>query len=108
MEFNMKRLAVISSALVLSACASSNKSFNETKETSVRTVETTSSGKPTEYPTIPDFEIRSLTRTEVIAAVDQCKDNGMKPFVEYISQKTPYGRVMTPVNVHCNPNRSAH
>ena len=102
----MKHLITLMAAVSLTAC-STTKTFNETKETNVRTVETTSSGnKPVDtFPTLPDFEVRSLTRTEVIAATDQCTANGMRPFVEYLSQKTPYGRVMTPVNVHCNPNR---
>ena len=57
--------------------------------------------KIAEYPTVPDFEVRMLTRQEVVQAVSECETNEMKPFVEYISQKTSYGRVMVPVNVHC-------
>lgn len=100
---------LVAASLMLVGCSTATKSFNETKETNVRTVETTNIGKPVEsYPTVPDFEVHAMTRMEVIAAIDQCKDNGMRPFVEYISQKTAYGRVMTPINVHCNPNRSAN
>jgi len=103
----MKKLIAAVAVLSLTACSTAQKSFSETKETSVKTVETTTLGKPVEqYPTVPDFQVHALTRMEVISAVDQCKDNGMKPFVEYISQKTAYGRILTPVNVHCNPNRS--
>jgi len=110
----MKNLVVVLSALTLVACSSAPKvteTKTETKNTEVRTSETrTSTNDPNvvaanAFPTIPDFEVRALTRSEVIQAVDQCNDNGMKPFVEYLAQKTPYGRVMTPVNVHCNPNR---
>jgi hypothetical protein len=42
-----------------------------------------------------------MSRTEVVQAVSECESNDMKPYVEYISQKTAYGRVMVPVNVHC-------
>jgi hypothetical protein len=105
----MKTLIAAVAVLSLTACSSTQKSFSETKETSVKTVETTQKGNVAEtFPTVPDFEVHAMTRMEVISAVDQCKDNGMRPFVEYISQKTAYGRVLTPVNVHCNPNRSAN
>jgi len=117
MEIIMKRLVLLGMVASLAACSSTPKFESKTESKEVRTFETisTSNHKPTVeasataanggIPTVPDFEVRALTRTEVIAAVDQCKDNGMSPFVEYLSQKTPYGRVMTPVNVHCNPNR---
>jgi hypothetical protein len=74
----MKSVCVVLSLLFLSACST---------------------------PTIPDFEARMLTRTEVINGAEQCKDAEMRPFVEYMSQKTSYGRVIVPVNVHCNPIR---
>ena len=114
MEIIMKRLVILGMVASLAACSSTPKFESKTESKEVRTFETvsTSNHKPNAndtanggFPTVPDFEVRALTRTEVIAAVDQCKDNGMSPFVEYLSQKTPYGRVMTPVNVHCNPNR---
>ena len=114
MEIIMKRLVLVGMVASLAACSSTPKFESKTESKEVRTFETvsTSNHKPNAndtanggFPTVPDFEVRALTRTEVIAAVDQCKDNGMSPFVEYLSQKTPYGRVMTPVNVHCNPNR---
>lgn len=57
------------------------------------------------FPTVPEFEVRMLTRNEVIGASTECENHDMRPFVEYISQKTAYGRVMVPVNVHCNPIR---
>lgn len=56
-----------------------------------------------EFPTVPEFDVRMMTRSEVVTAVNECETNDMKPFVEYISQKTAYGRVMVPVNVHCSP-----
>lgn len=113
MEIIMKRLALVGLVATLAAC-STPRFETKTESKEVRTVDsiTTSNFKPTAeaianggIPTVPDFDVHALTRMEVIAAVDQCKDNGMSPFVEYISQKTPYGRIMTPVNVHCNPNR---
>lgn len=80
----MKKLLILLPLVALTACASS---------------------QPTkvEIPTVPDFEVRMMTRSEVVTAVNECESNDMKPFVEYISQKTTYGRVMVPVNVHCNP-----
>lgn len=56
-----------------------------------------------EIAKVPDFEIRAMTRSEVVAAANECESNEMKPFVEYITQKTEYGKVLVPVNVHCNP-----
>ena len=109
----MKTIAVLLTTLSLVACSSAPKmTKTETKNTEVRTSETRMSTNENStvvannaYPTVPDFEVRALTRIEVIQAVDQCNDSGMKPFVEYIAQKTAFGRIMTPVNVHCNPNR---
>ena len=83
----MKKLLVILPLVALVGCA-----FNQP------TAEV-------KYPTIPEFEARMLTRNEVIAAATECENHDMRPFVEYISQKTAYGRVMVPVNVHCNPIR---
>lgn len=104
----MKRFIAGAVILSLAACSSTKGFETKTESKEVRTFESKTSGTGdghSVFPTIPDFEVRALTRTEVIQAVDQCNDNGMKPFVEYLAQKTPYGRVMTPVNVHCNPNR---
>lgn len=88
----MKRLLVVTvAALSLTACASTRQ---DTKKVEVPT-----------FPTVPDFDIRALNRSEVIAAIDQCEASNMKPFVEYLTQKTAYGKVLVPVNVHCNPER---
>lgn len=63
------------------------------------------SSKP-EIAKVPEFDVRMLSRTEVITAVNQCETNDMKPFVEYVTQKTEFGpKVMVPVNVHCDPIR---
>jgi uncharacterized protein YcfL len=85
----MKKLLIVLPLVVLVGCASSQPTV--TTPTKV------------EIPTVPEFDIRMMTRSEVVSAVNECENNDMKPFVEYISQKTTYGRVMVPVNVHCNP-----
>jgi len=58
-----------------------------------------------EIAKVPEFEIRAMNRSEVVTAINECETNEMKPFVEYIAQKTEYGKVLVPVNVHCNPNK---
>lgn len=79
----MKKLLILVPLLALTACAS----------------------QP-EIKKVPDFEVRMLNRTEVITAINQCETNDMKPFVEYVTQKTEFGaKVMVPVNVHCDPIR---
>jgi len=77
----MKYLALIL-ALFLTACAS----------------------KP-EIAKVPDFAVHAMSRSEVVTAINECESYDMKPFVEYILQKTDYGKVLVPVNVHCNPNK---
>lgn len=89
----MKRILILTAVLTLSACSSMNTSSTFPK-------------KQADIPTVPDFEVRALNRNEVIQATDHCLESNMRPFVEYISQKTPYGRVQVPVNVHCNPKRN--
>lgn len=54
---------------------------------------------------IPDFEAHAMSRSEVVTAINECESYDMKPFVEYILQRTEYGKVLVPVNVHCNPNK---
>lgn len=54
-------------------------------------------------PKVPDFDVHAMTRSEVVTAINECESYGMKPFVEYLAQKTEYGKVLVPVNVHCNP-----
>ena len=83
----MKKLLILVPFLSLVACASTNT--------------------PTKPETnkVPDFDVHMMTRNEVITAINQCETNDMKPFVEYISQKTEYAKVMVPVNVHCDPIR---
>lgn len=56
-----------------------------------------------EIPKVPEFNVHAMTRSQVVAAINECEGAGMKSFVEYLSQKTEYGKVLVPVNVHCNP-----
>ena len=50
-------------------------------------------------------KVEALQRRDVIRAVTECEDAGMRPYVEYLTQKTEYGKVLVPVNVHCDPKR---
>jgi PBP1b-binding outer membrane lipoprotein LpoB len=96
-EIMMKKVLLIMLPVVfLSACASSGRPVEDVQKKAV--VE--------EYPTVPDFDVRQMSRAEVMSAIDQCESGGMRPFVEYLNQKTRFGRVMVPVNVHCNPTRT--
>jgi hypothetical protein len=89
--FMMKKMLIILPLIFLSACASKPKLENVPKQE--------------EIPIVPDFEIKAMARSEVISAIDQCESSGMRPYVEYLNQKTKYGKVLVPVNVHCNPSR---
>jgi hypothetical protein len=80
---NMKSLIFIG-LLSLTGCASTQKA---------------------EIPKVPEFDVHAMTRSEVVTAINECQSYGMKPFVEYLAQKTEYGKVLVPVNVHCNPSR---
>lgn len=82
----MKKLLILLPFITLVGCASSQPQ---------------SQVASANIPTVPDFEVHMMSRQEVVNAVNECESNEMKPYVEYISQKTGYGRVMVPVNVHC-------
>jgi hypothetical protein len=47
-------------------------------------------------------EPETMHRTEVIQAVRQCITAKLKPQIEYLPVKTDQGRVITPINVHCD------
>lgn len=79
----MKKLLILVPALLMTACAST----------------------PTPIAKVPEFEVHAMTRSEVVTAINECESYDMKPFVEYLTQKTEYGKVLVPVNVHCNPNK---
>ena len=56
---------------------------------------------PKNYPR--EFtEPTSMHRTEVIQAVRQCITAKLKPQIEYLPVKTDQGRVITPIQVHCD------
>lgn len=55
-------------------------------------------------PKIADYEgPKALERMDVIKGNKDCQDAGLKPNVEYLVQKTPSGKVLVPINVHCEP-----
>jgi hypothetical protein len=59
------------------------------------------SSQPKHYP--KEFsEPTTMHRTEVIQAVRQCVNAKLKPQIEYLPVKTDQGRVITPINVHCD------
>lgn len=73
----MIRLIVVLPLVVLTACGSNNlKGYDGPK---------------------------AMQRPEVIQAARDCINVRMKPEVEYLSQKTDFGLVSIPINVHCNP-----
>ena len=58
-------------------------------------------------PTVAGAEkVEKMERRDVIRGVGECEDAGMKPYVEYVSQQTPHGKVLVPINVHCDPKRA--
>ena len=46
---------------------------------------------------------KALDRGGVVAGARDCINGRMKPTVQYLSQKTPQGVVLVPVDVHCDP-----
>lgn len=109
----MKKLIVLSSVLSLVACSSTvplnpggspkDPAFAFSADAPIK--DPVQNRVTKNFAQVPDFEAHAMTRTEVITASEQCTDAKMKPFVEYATQKTDYGRVLTPVNVHCSPIR---
>jgi hypothetical protein len=58
-------------------------------------------------PTVAGAEkVEKMERRDVIRGVGECEDAGMKPYVEYVTQVTPHGKVLVPINVHCDPKRA--
>lgn len=51
-------------------------------------------------------KIEKMERRDVIRSVNECEDANMKPYVEYVTQKTVHGKVLVPINVHCDPKRA--
>jgi len=46
---------------------------------------------------------KALANTDVIKYNKDCVSAGMKPNVEYVVKKTDSGKVLVPINVHCEP-----
>ena len=46
-----------------------------------------------------------MDRAEIIDSVKQCQDARMKPVIIYVYQSTEFGKIKTPVNVHCETYR---
>lgn len=58
-------------------------------------------------PKLTEYEgPKALDRADVIKGNKDCQDAGLKPNVEYVVQKTSHGKVMVPINVHCEPYAS--
>lgn len=45
----------------------------------------------------------ALSRIEVIQGQKECMYAKLKPNVEYVIQKTQSGKVLVPINIHCDP-----
>jgi hypothetical protein len=45
----------------------------------------------------------AMHRTEVVQASKECVRAKMRPNVEYTVQKMENGKVLVPINVHCEP-----
>jgi hypothetical protein len=55
-------------------------------------------------PKLTEYEgPKALDRADVIKGNKDCQVAGLKPTVEYVVQKTSHGKVMVPINVHCEP-----
>jgi len=55
-------------------------------------------------PKLKEYEgPKALDRIDVIKGNKDCQDAGLKPNVEYLVEKTDHGKVLVPVNVHCEP-----
>ena len=81
-SYIMKNVILLCGILALSACAS-----HEPKQ-------------------IPGTEkVEKLDRREVIQAVTACEDAGMRGYVDYVTTRTDYGKVLVPIDVHCMVKR---
>jgi len=82
----MKVYVVLAASLLVGACSS-------TKPVDVKPM-------PTPIKGYDGPEV--MHRMEVIQASRQCINSKMKPNTEYLVYKTDAGKVMLPVNVHCD------
>jgi uncharacterized lipoprotein YajG len=75
----MKKLCVVACCVVLAGCST---------------------------PKIEGFtNPESMNRQEVIQASKECVNARMKPIVNYLPQKTDFGKLLVPVSVYCEPYR---
>jgi hypothetical protein len=57
-------------------------------------------------PLVSGYEkVERMERRDVIRGVTECEEADMKPYVEYVTQVTAHGKVLVPINVHCDPVR---
>lgn len=62
-----------------------------------------SSSKPPSY-NLKGYEgPEAMQRNEVVQASKQCIYARLRPNVEYLAAKTDQGKVLVPINVHCEP-----
>jgi len=55
-------------------------------------------------PKVAEYEgPKAMTRVETVQAIKECQYAKLKPNVEYVIQKTNTGKVLVPINVHCDP-----
>lgn len=55
-------------------------------------------------PKLSGFEgPQALERVDVVKGNKDCVEAGMRPSVEYVTRKTDAGKVLIPINVHCEP-----
>lgn len=55
-------------------------------------------------PKLSGFEgPQAYDRLDVVKGNKDCVDAGMRPNVEYVVKKTDSGKVLVPINVHCEP-----
>jgi hypothetical protein len=58
------------------------------------------------HPVVSGNEkIEKMERREVVRAANECEDYKMRPYVEYVTQRTEFGKVLVPIAVHCEPVR---
>jgi len=48
--------------------------------------------------------LQAMTQDQVIMAVHNCTDGGMRPSIEYMPQQYSNGSVSVPVQVNCYPS----
>jgi len=46
---------------------------------------------------------KAMDRMDVVKGNKDCVDAGMRPNVEYVVKRTDSGKVLVPINVHCEP-----